>query len=40
MLKEIGLYDAHLHGWGRYDTDMVVTSGVKRTETLWVKQEA
>jgi DNA adenine methylase len=34
------LYDAHLHGWERYDTDMVITSGVKRTETLWVKQEA
>lgn len=34
------LYDAHLHGWERYDTDMVITSGVKRTETLWVKQGA
>ena len=32
------LYDAKLQDWARYDTDMVVTSGVKRTETLWVKQ--
>ena len=32
------LYDAKLQDWARYDTDMVVTSGHKRTESLWVKE--
>lgn len=32
------LYDAKLQDWARYDTDMVITSGQKRTESLWVKQ--
>lgn len=31
------LYDTKLQDWARYDTDMVVTSGHKRTESLWVK---
>lgn len=31
------LYDAKLQDWARYDTDMVITSGQKRTESLWVK---
>ena len=31
------LYDAKLQDWARYDTDMVITSGHKRTESLWVK---
>ena len=32
------LYDTKLRGWVRYDTDMVITSGHKRTESLWVKE--
>ena len=31
------LYEAKLQGWARYDVDMVITSGIKRTETLWIK---
>ena len=31
------LYDAKLQDWARYDTDMVITLGQKRTESLWVK---
>lgn len=31
------LYDAKLRDWVRCDTDMVITSGHKRTESLWVK---
>lgn len=31
------LYDTKLQDWARYDTDMVITLGQKRTESLWVK---
>ena len=34
------MYDAKLkNGWNRYDTSMVITSGVKRIESLWVKSD-
>lgn len=32
------LYDTKLRDWVRYDTDMVITSGRKRTETLWIRE--
>lgn len=32
------LYDKKLQGWARYDVDMVITSGAKRQESLWVKE--
>ena len=34
------MYDAKLkNGWNHYDTSMVITSGVKRIESLWVKSD-